>query len=155
MVDQVDDRQGLPTRAGSRTSPSGWRYLRRWVARDSLLLRWRPTVRFYFAFDGLVDVSLGKPMGKLNVPGLEGVQHPVTLFQRHLELLAPPRAIKSACFIGMGTLAAALIPRACCFSAHRGQRMNSSFWALHIGNTGMLRSSIEGLTRGAGSDRTS
>ena len=43
----------------------------------SLLLRWRPTVRFYFAFVGLVDVSLEKPMGKLKVPGLEGVQHPL------------------------------------------------------------------------------
>ena len=94
-------------------------------------------------------------MDKFKVPGLEGVQHPVTLFQQHLELLAPPRAIKGACFIGMGTLAAALIPRTCCFSAHRRQRMDSSFWALHIGNTGMIESSIEGLTRGAGSDRTS
>ena len=92
-------------------------------------------------------------MGKLKVPGLEDVQHPVTLFQRHLQLLSPPPAIIGACFIGMGTLAAALIPRACCFSAHRGQRMNSSFWALHIGNTGMIESSIEGLTRGAGSGR--
>ena len=49
------------------------------MARDSLILRWRPTVRFYFAFDGLVDVSLQKPIGKLKVPGLEDVQHPVTL----------------------------------------------------------------------------
>ena len=114
-----------------------------------------PTVRFYFAFDGLVDVSLEKTIGKLKVPGLEDVQHPLTLSQRHLELLSPPRAIKGACFIGMGTLAAALIPRACCFSAHRGQSMNSSFWALYIGNTEMIENSIEGLTRGAGSDRTS
>ena len=33
--------------------------------------------------------------------------------------------------------------------------MNTSFWALYIGNTEMIESSIEGLTRGAGSDRTS
>lgn len=91
------------------------------MAQDSLLLRWRPTVRFYFAFDGLVDLSLEKPMGKLKVPGLEGVQHPVTLFQRHLELLAPPRAIKGASFIGMGTLAAALIPEPV-VSLHTGDR---------------------------------
>ena len=49
------------------------------MAWDSLLLRWRPTVRFYFAFDGLVDVSLEKTIGKLKVSGLEDVQHPLTL----------------------------------------------------------------------------